>query len=119
MFAGASVYNQPMLSWNVGNVVSMAYMFCYAGRFNQPLDNWDVSQVTYMDHMFEHAKVFNQSLNKWNVQSLEKVENMFAFAYQFDSCHIAKWGDRVDKANMKLPTFTDRWTEKISSFFLR
>ena len=46
MFAGASVFNQPLNNWNVSNVIDMSYMFDFASAFNQPLDKWNVSKVT-------------------------------------------------------------------------
>merc|ERR1712176_1561500 len=63
----ASTFNQPLDTWDVGEVRFMQYMFFNASNFNQPLNSWDVSQVEYFDAMFGQAAIFNQPLDDWDV----------------------------------------------------
>ena len=39
------MFNQPIDSWDTGNVTDMALMFSGASRFNRPIGNWNVSRV--------------------------------------------------------------------------
>jgi len=70
MFANATVFNQPLNSWDVSAVTNMSVMFGGAAAFNQPLNSWNVSNVTSMDFMFYNATVFNQDISGWNVSSV-------------------------------------------------
>ena len=45
MFQSAAAFNQPIGSWNTGQVSLMSQMFHGAAAFNQPIVNWDTSQV--------------------------------------------------------------------------
>ena len=49
MFDNAIAFNQPVASWDVGQVTSMSHMFYGARAFNQPVALWDVGQVTSRD----------------------------------------------------------------------
>lgn len=55
----------------------MAAMFYKASSFNQPLDTWDVGQVTNMRFMFGEALSFNQPLPTWMVQHGASRDNLF------------------------------------------
>jgi hypothetical protein len=39
----------------------------YAERFNQPVGTWDVGNVTKLNSMFSEAPAFNQPLNDWTI----------------------------------------------------
>ena len=45
MFQSATAFNQPIGSWNVGNVTDMSYMFIFATAFNQILSGWCVTRI--------------------------------------------------------------------------
>jgi len=48
----------------------MACMFLRATLFNQPLYSWDTSAVENMAYMFYNATLFNQDISGWNVSSV-------------------------------------------------
>ena len=53
------------MTWNVGNVNDMHYMFYDADTFNGDLSGWDVSQVTTMYGMVSY-KI------EWNVRRVSE-----------------------------------------------
>ena len=77
MFAVATSFNQPIGTWNVGNVTNMGGMFAYATAFNQPIGTWNVGNVTNMGDMFANAKAFNQAIGSWNVSNVTYMAYMF------------------------------------------
>jgi surface protein len=81
MFLGASSFNQPIGSWNVGNVTNMGGMFASATAFNQPIGTWNVSNVTDMSSMFEIAFAFNQPIGTWNVSNVTDMSLMFSSVF--------------------------------------
>jgi surface protein len=60
MFASNSSFNQPLVSWNVGNVTNMSWMFGSQLKntlFNQDIGSWNVNNVANMSGMFYGAKL--------------------------------------------------------------
>ena len=90
MFYNASAFNQPIDSWNVGNVTNMSFMFYNASAFNQPIGSWDMSNVTDMKQMFQLATTFNQPIGSWNVSNVTTMDNMFREATAFNK-PIGSW----------------------------
>jgi surface protein len=80
----ATAFNQPIGSWNVSNVTYMNNMFLGASAFNQPIGSWDVSNVKIMSQMFQGASSFNQPLDSWNVSKVTDMHNMFASNSSFN-----------------------------------
>lgn len=97
MFSSATDFNQPVNSWNTGNVTNMDAVF-YAGNgthsFNQPLSNWDTSKVTTMINMLRACRSFNHPLvtdgNKWDVSKVLTMEAMFYLCKSFDQ-DLSSW----------------------------
>ena len=65
----AEDFNQPIGSWDVGNVTDMSYMFWGTSEFNQDIGSWDVSNVTDMAIMFRSSN-FNQDIGNWEVDNV-------------------------------------------------
>lgn len=66
VFSGASIFNQNISTWDVGNVESFGYAFEDALLFNQPIASWDIHSARDMDGMFYGAESFNQDLYRWS-----------------------------------------------------
>ena len=86
MFQSATVFNQNITNFNVGNVAFMNGMFQQAVAFNngepagssgRPLNNWDTSNVREFYGTFDNAVSFNQDVGEWDVTSAVKFEWMF------------------------------------------
>ena len=84
MFGDVTSFNQPLDSWDVSNVTIMRNMFLNTTLFNQPLNNWDVSSVDDMPAIFQGTSSFNQPLNNWDVSQVTSMENMFRDAESFN-----------------------------------
>jgi surface protein len=85
MFYNATLFNQPLNSWNTSNVTNMQATFNLATSFNQPLNNWNTSNVTNMTNMFKQATSFNQNIGNWNVINVTNMTSMFNEAYTFNN----------------------------------
>ena len=80
MFAGATSFNQPVGSWNVGNVTNFTAMFKTAnGPFNQDVSGWDVSSATTMEDMFWGQNDFNQDLSGWDISNVTNMDDMLSY----------------------------------------
>ena len=70
-------------NWKTGKVTNMTAMFSSASVFNQPIGLWDVGNVTLMydtglgSGMLQQATEFNQNLSNWNVSKVTTFRNMF------------------------------------------
>ena len=51
-------------------MTDMSYMFYNASVFNQPLSSWDTQNVTNMSDMFNGATTFNQNISEWDVSDV-------------------------------------------------
>jgi surface protein len=89
MFQGATAFNQPIGSWNVGKVTNMYFMF-RATAFNQDIGSWNVGKVTNMAGMFNIATAFNQAIGSWNVSNVTNMSYMFDTASAFNQ-DIGSW----------------------------
>jgi hypothetical protein len=75
----ASIFNQPLESWDASKVRVMCAMF-YQSRFNQPLEDWNVSSAAIISDMFKEASSYNHVLCKWYNNTLKAtatVDGMF------------------------------------------
>jgi len=97
MFAAAYDFNQPVNSWNTGNVTNMSAVFNGGNgthSFNQPLSNWDTSKVTTMLNMLRACRSFNHPLvtdgKKWDVSKVRTMEAMFYLCQAFDQ-DLSSW----------------------------
>jgi surface protein len=76
MFNGATIFNQPLNSWNTQAVTNMSYMFYQTINFNQPLNGWNTSGVTNMSYMlYGFGMTFNQDLGNLNISSVTNFSN--------------------------------------------
>jgi len=89
MFSGATIFDQPLNSWTVSSVLSMATMFS-SSPFNKPLNSWNVSSVTNMTSMFQQNTSFNQDISGWDVSSVTIMYGMFSTATSFDQ-NLGSW----------------------------
>ena len=80
MFLGASLFNQPIGSWNVSKVGIMSYMFENANAFNQDLSNWNVSNVYEMTDMFYQANQFDQDLSAWDFRLITDLSGFLSYS---------------------------------------
>ena len=103
MFANSN-FNQPIGTWNVGNVQRMGHMFVNNTAFNQNIGAWDVSNVWDMRFMFLGATAFNNggspSIGNWNTASLSRPRGMFngcvAFNHNLGNWNTTNFWDLLD-----------------------
>ena len=103
MFASSN-FNQPIGTWNVGNVQRMGHMFSNNTAFNQNIGAWDVSNVWDMRFMFLGATSFNNggssSIGNWNTASLSRPRGMFngcvAFNHNLGNWDTTNFWDLLD-----------------------
>jgi surface protein len=114
MFNGASAFNQPIGSWDVGGVQDMLGMFQSAPRFNADISGWNVSNVTTMRAMFSGATDFNKNLSKWNVSnkltSMRLMVQLSGFTSNLSRWNVSNVNDFYD-----LFYFTSGYTPLIYS----
>jgi hypothetical protein len=89
LLTAATLFNEPIGSWDVSGVTTMHQLFWEATVFDQPLGHWDVSSVETMNGLFYQAVAFNQDIGNWNVSSVQDTGLMFA-GTQFDRA-IGGW----------------------------
>ena len=111
MFAGASVFNQPVGNWNVsgakqcGGNSGLNYMFIGAAAFNQSLANWQFgSNLTELVGLFQSASNFNGDVTTWNLTHVTTTRSLFYSAGAFNQ-NISTWqrstpGDTSTMANV-------------------
>jgi len=116
MFRNASSFNQPIGSWNVGNVSSFAVMFEGAFSFNQNIGSWNTGNVTQMNNMFRAASSFNQDISDWNITNVTNFTNFMAFksstdysATYLDNIYN-KWSLQPVKPNLSISFGTIKYT---------
>jgi surface protein len=72
-------FNQPIGTWNVGNVTNFDYMF-WQNPFNQNIGAWNVEKATSMSEMFGYSS-FNNSgssdINNWRPISCSNFSLLF------------------------------------------
>jgi len=92
------------LSWNVGNVTTMSYTFCYMSYgFNGDITNWNTEKVTNMLAMFQQSELFNRDLSKWDVGNVTNFSGMFHSATAMNQVLTGpSWVNIVDR--MAIPT---------------
>ena len=76
MFAGCSLFNQGLDSWELFGVTHMTGMFSGASLFNRDFSSWDFSSVTHMAFMLNGATTFDQDLSAWDISSVEHMDYM-------------------------------------------
>jgi surface protein len=98
MFRASTAFNQPIGSWNTGNVINMLSMFQSATNFNNggsaSIGSWNTSNVTNMTRMLQDAPSFNQDIGNWNTGSVTTMLAMFSGASVFNnggSSSINNW----------------------------
>lgn len=84
MFKDCCVFNQPLNSWSVNNIINMCGMFYWCSSFNQPLNLWWTRNVTDMSYMFCACASFNQPLNSWSVHNVTNMRGMFSVCSNFN-----------------------------------
>lgn len=94
MFLSARSFNQSVDNWNVSNVKDMSFLFAETQKFNQPLNSWITSNVQSLLATFYSAKAFDQDLNNWDVSQVVSMESLFQRASSFNG-NIESW--KVDK----------------------
>lgn len=77
MFAGCSLFNQPIGNWNTNRFTNMQQIFENCVAFNQNISNWDVSNCTNIGYAFSGCTVFNQNISNWNVANNTNLTQTF------------------------------------------
>jgi surface protein len=92
LFNSKSGFNEPIASWDTGNVINMAYLFANTptNGFNQPIGAWNTSNVTNMDSMFYNSGLFNKAIGSWNTAAVTNMGGMFYNAHAFNQ-PIGTW----------------------------
>jgi len=67
VFAGCSVFNQPIVSWNLSIAGLFTYTFSGCTNFNQNISYWNTSTASQMTGMFLNASSFDQDISSWCV----------------------------------------------------
>lgn len=84
MFASATAFNNggsdSIKNWNTAACTNMQYMFYQALAFNQPIGTWNTGNVNRMIYMFGSdvaGMTFNQNIGAWNVSKNQFFSQMF------------------------------------------
>jgi len=88
-FNGATIFNESVNNWDVGNKVSLVQIFASSG-YNQPLNGWNVSSCLSLLNLFFRARDFNQSLSSWNTSLVENMQGTFRDTDDFNQ-DISTW----------------------------
>ena len=87
MFRDASLFNQPIGSWDLSSCTTIGSMFYSARQFNQPVNSWNTSNVTDMSYTFNGSggkHNFNQPLGNWNTSKVTNMREMFRDCQDFN-----------------------------------
>ena len=76
-------------NWNVSNVTSMNFMFCWCKNFDgKGIENWNVENITDATYMFCGCEKFNCDLSNWNIEKTTPIKDMF---FNYDKNIIPDW----------------------------
>lgn len=101
-FVGAGI-GHATNGWQTNNVTNMSHMFNGASTFNQPIGTWNVGRVVKFIGTFAAATDFNADLGPWRPVAADDMSHMFEGATDFVGTNLGDWGTSV--ANVKNFTF--------------
>jgi surface protein len=72
-----TAFNQPIGSWDVGNVSTFRALFQNNTVFNQDISNWDTSSAVSFEDLFEGASSFTGDISNWNTTGVTIFQGVF------------------------------------------